>query len=594
MSQINTVTIDKFLGVNKTSTETLLQLGEASQMINFMITDDQKLKKAFGYAHLFASLGSHSINGMWFGSLNGTDHFLFACGSHVYEQDMTTFANTDLGVIVDANPTMFFVTNNTVYIMDGTDMYQWTGAGSISTVVGYVPTVFTASPPAGGGTILEGINYLNGQKIKKYSGDNIATVYQLPELSINSVDSVVVGGVPKTVTTDYTVNLTNGTITFVVKPPVGVNNVVTTWTKTITGDRETITNNRYYGGVYYARFWLFGNMNHKNTRYPSGVTMAGVSDPTYFPKYTESDVGEYEITDIVIQYDKQIIFTSGDSSGASAWYSTNETYTDPSTGIITTLFPVYPMNNKVGNIAKGQTQVIMNNPFTVWKGVFQWVSTYVMNEKNAQWISKRVQNDLDAVDLSTAITYDWDDKGVYILCVGSKIWAYNYRVDAWYILSLPHTPTCFIAIDKYLYFGTTDGMIMKFDENVATYDGTTIEANWEMGFTNFGADWLRKFLQRLFISLLPLTTTHVDINYETDISNTSDTLTASYGLSGFDTWDFSTFDFSTNYSPQPFKFKIRAKKIDYFKLKLSNNGTDSVTVLSITLPVRTGGEVKGR
>ena len=236
----------------------------------------------------------------------------------------------------------------------------------------------------------------------------------------------------------------------------------------------------------------------------------------------------------------------------------------------------------------------MNNPFTVWKGVFQWVSTYVMNEKNAQWISKRVQNDLDAVDLSTAITYDWDDKGVYILCVGSKIWAYNYRVDAWYILSLPHTPTCFIAIDKYLYFGTTDGMIMKFDENVATYDGTTIEANWEMGFTNFGADWLRKFLQRLFISLLPLTTTHVDINYETDISNTSDTLTASYGLSGFDTWDFSTFDFSTNYSPQPFKFKIRAKKIDYFKLKLSNNGTDSVTVLSITLPVRTGGEVKGR
>jgi hypothetical protein len=71
-------------------------------------------------------------------------------------------------------------------------------------------------------------------------------------------------------------------------------------------------------------------------------------------------------------------------------------------------------------------------------------------------------------------------------------------------------------------------------------------------------------------------------------------LTAEYGLSSFDTWDFSDFSFETNYSPQPFKFKVRAKKIDYFKLKISNSGTDSATVLSITIPARTGGEVKNR
>jgi hypothetical protein len=114
-------------------------------------------------------------------------------------------------------------------------------------------------------------------------------------------------------------------------------------------------------------------LNHRNTRFCSGVTMAGVSDPTYWPIFTDSDVGEYQITGIVTQYDKQLIFTTGDSSGASAWYSTNETYMDPNSGILTTLFPVFPISSKVGNVAPGQVQIILNNPFTVWKGVYQWV-----------------------------------------------------------------------------------------------------------------------------------------------------------------------------------------------------------------------------
>lgn len=602
MAQVQPYTIDRFLGVNKSETETLLQLGEASSMSNWMITDDLKLKKMFGYTELFESLGAHKINGHWYGNLSGTAHFLFACNGHVYEHDLDAGTNTDLGSIVDAYPTNFFVINNTVYILDGTDMYQWSGSGSIASVVGYVPTVFTAAPPTGGGTILESINYLTGTKIMKFSGDNSATVYQLAEYEIDSVDTVSVNGVTKTVTVDYTVNLTAGTVTFEPAPPTGVNNVIITWTKEVAGDRETITKNMYYGGNYYSRIWLFGNPDHLNTRYPSGITLAGVSDPTYFPKFGDSDVGEYEITDMCIQYNKQLIFTNGDANGASAWYSEQETYTDPSTGIITTLFPVFPMSDKVGNIAKGQTRIIRNNPFTLWKGVYQWVSTYVLNEKNVEWMSKRIQNDLDEVDLSTAVTFDWDDKGVYLISVGTRIWCYNYRVPGneqeagvWYILDIPDTPTCFTIIDSELYFGTTNGQIMKFSESALTYNGTTINSEWEMGYTNFGVEWLQKFVQRMFISILPYTNTHVDIYVSTDVKASYEFVkTIQYALSSFDTWDFSTFSFQTNYSPQPFKVKLRAKKINYLKIKLVNNDNDKATVLSITLPTRTGGEIKNR
>lgn len=600
------ITIDPFKGVNMKTTETLLELGEASYMSNFFITDDLKLEKMFGYARLFESLGNHKINGMWHGSLSGTDHFLFACNGHVYEHNLETHANTDIGTITDAYPTTFWVTNNTVYILDGTELYSWSGTGSISAVVGYVPTILTASPPSGGGTLLESINYLSGSKIQKFSADGTHDTFQLAEYNIDSVDSVYYNGILQTVGVDYSVNLTAGKVTFLAGAPAdGENNVVIRWTKVTPGDRQLITNCRYYGGVYYARFWLYGNSNHKNTRYVSGVTMAGVSDPTYWPKYADSDVGEYEITGICTQYNKQIIFTKGNGSEASAWYSYADTYTDESTKLLVTIFPVFPMNAIIGNVAPGQVQIIYNNPVSVWKGVYEWVATNVVDEKNATWISDRVQRDLDTVDLSKAITIDWADKGQYWLCVGKRVWVLNYRVwwydssgnrvrGAWFVLDIKHSPTCFATVNSKLCFGTADGMIMEFDENALTYDGENINAVWKMPFYHFGTDWLRKSIKRMFVSIKPYVKTHIDIAYETDVDGASDTYTASYALAVFDDMDFSNFSFETNYNPQPFKFKIRAKKFDYFRLVLTNDGSDRATVLAITMKLIPNTEVRGR
>ena len=595
MAEQQVYTIDKFLGVNKTATETLLQLGEASSMTNWIITDDYKLQKMYGYQELFPTLGEHKINGVWYGTLSGTAHLIFACNGHIYEHDLETGENADLGTVADAYPTTFFVSNNTIYIIDGTELYSWAGSGNIASVAGYVPTVYTAAPPTGGGTMLESINYLTGSKTQKFSGNGSATVFQLAELGIDSVDSVYVNGEAQGLSTDYTVSLANGTVTFVDAPPTGVNNVVITWTKEVEGDRDTIVKNRYYGGVYYARYWIFGNPDHKSTRYPTGVTMAGASDPSFWPKFAESDVGEYEITDICTQYNKQIIFTSGDSSEASAWYSEEEDYVDPNTGAMMALFPVYPMNAKIGNVAKGQVQIIYNNPYTIWKGVYEWVSTNVMNEKNAKWISKRIQNDLDKVDLTSALTVDWSNKGQYWLCIDKMIWVLNYRTNTWHILELTDTPTCFCLVEDKLYFGTTAGQIMKFDEDLTTYNGNIIDAVWYMGFYNFGVDWLRKFITRMFVSLKPEVRAKAIVTYETDRTNESDELTAEYTLLDFNDVDFNDFSFNISRNPQPFKFKIRAKKADYFKIKIQNNFKEyGATVLTITLPVRTGGEVKKR
>ena len=63
MAELQIFTIDTFKGVNKSETETLLELGEASEMSNFIITDDQKLKKMFGYSTLNKRLKKSTVCG---------------------------------------------------------------------------------------------------------------------------------------------------------------------------------------------------------------------------------------------------------------------------------------------------------------------------------------------------------------------------------------------------------------------------------------------------------------------------------------------------------------------------------------------------
>jgi hypothetical protein len=99
----------------------------------------------------------------------------------------------------------------------------------------------------------------------------------------------------------------------------------------------------------------------------------------------------------------------------------------------------------------------------------------------------------------------------------------------------------------------------------------------------------------MFVSLKPEVRAKAIVTYETDRTNESDELTAEYTLLDFNDVDFNDFSFNISRNPQPFKFKIRAKKADYFKIKIQNSFKEhGATVLTITLPVRTGGEVKKR
>ena len=587
--------IDKFLGLNDNDKNLNLKLGEASVCNNFRITDDYKLEKIEGYDDLFDSLGVHDVKGTWYGKISGTYYFLFACNGNIYTQDITDDAATptSIGLVVD-DITSFLGFGTAVYIINGNQYYKWDNTGDIELVTGYIPLVFTATPPLGGGTANELNNLLTGKKHQTFSADGTSTVYYIAESAVDSIDSVTVGGILYAETVDYTVDLTLGTVDFSTAstpsiPTLGTNNIDIYWSKGV-GSRDEVYENYYFqtfGGKNDTRVLVYGDGSN---RYHYTGLANGVPSAEYFPSTYYRDIGssEYSITSLIRQYDTLVIFKENES-----WYSNYDPLEDGDGNIVPD-FPTYPLNDTKGNVAPGQVQLIDNDPFSIMEGIYQWRSTQIRDERNATYISDRVQDTLDDFTLSNAITVDWEKRAEYWLAIDNDIVAYNYRNNTFTTFTLASTPTSFIVVNDEMYFGTTLGQIMKFDTDELTFNGTAISASWEMGMYDVDAEWKLKYLNKVWISLKPEARSEIDIYWETNRDGISDTpITINYNLADFGNTDYSDYSFATNYNAQPFMKKLKAKKFVYFKLILkSESTTDRATVLSINFQPRIGGDSK--
>ena len=185
------------------------------------------------------------VKGIWSGYVNGTEYIVAACNGHLWSLTVSdgVWTKTDIGTISTSGKVLLFGFGNKLYVLDGTDYKAWDGT-TLSSVSGYAPIVATATPPSGGGTLLEQANKLTGSKRQQFSPDGTATTFQLSEKDVASVDFVKVNGAAKVAATDYTVNLTNGTVTFVTAPAEGINTVEIKWTKG-SGDRTAALAMRY-------------------------------------------------------------------------------------------------------------------------------------------------------------------------------------------------------------------------------------------------------------------------------------------------------------------------------------------------------------
>lgn len=613
---VQPTTISKFLGLNLSDTgDTQITLGESGNMRNFYITDDLKLRKAHGYKtfhHFTHSSDEQSvnerINGMFSTKIGNTQYLLVAAHGTLYkflqselddEDHWDSITATTIGSLYDTD-TSFFEFDNKVYILAG-NYYKWDGT-NLSQVEGYIPTVYINTPPGGGGTIYEEINMLTPKKKQTFNGDGTSTTYQLAEKGITSVLSVTVGGtsVPST---GYSVNTTNGTVTFTTAPAQGYDNVEITWSKDA-NTRAVIQGMKFgtvFGGDVDTRVFLYGNSSYQNRVYYSGITMAGnvaVPSVEYFPATAFIDIGpsNFAVTDLTRQYDRLLATTNK----PEAYYLTISMEQLPITldsGESATRYVpsvgTFPLNGAHGNIAPGQGQLINNYPVTFEDGeIIQWKATNVRDEKNMESISAKIKKDLDGISMRAIKTLDLQEFNQLWVIYDTKVWIYNYYNKTFSRLVLPVSVDNITSMAGNVYMSTTEGKVIKFSKNFTKYDSDTIDAYWEMNFADFGVPYLRKTMNRLWIQMQPQNWASADISF---ISNRAESLVSKhieYKHQWFDNVNFKDWHFTASINPQPFKLKLKAKKFTNLKITIENTEASSCTILTLVLQVESFGYSK--
>jgi len=610
--QLAPTTINVFLGLNESSDgSTELKLGEASKMLNWRITDGRKLRKTDGYSSLFPVLGPGIIQGQWSGPVNGVSVHLFAHHGNIYKRlsytlrdveklTLTSLNNLTLnqlsgtsiiGTMADAK-TSFIYFQNKVYMFNGVEYKSWDGT-TFATVVGYRPKVVINAPPDGGigvglGASYELNNDLTGMKHETFSPDGVKTVYKIVEQGVDSIDFVKNVNSTKVLGTDYTQDLTLGTVTFTVAPVGGTPGTVDIgWTKGL-GNRATVEKCLYamdYSGQTDSRLFIWGDPANKARRRWTGLA-DGVPSAEYFESASFDDLGtgQYAITSIEKQYDRQKIFF--EVGAMFSYYAST-----PLNGIDVVSFPSFELNEEIGNMAPNQAQIIQNKAMTIFNGVHEWAGTTVRDQTNEKLISQRVWDSLVDQDLTKAITCNFKEKGEYWLCIGSVVWIYNYRFDVWY--KRDNVPASnFLEINGELYFGT-EGTIMKFSKDLLSDNGVLINDVWEMGFHHFGAEWLTKYMVNEWISMKSEAKASVNVQMVTNNEGTSNPEIIDYNLACYDHVDYAHWSYLTSANPQPFYLEIPAMGFTYAKVVLKNTSVKTTaTILSINLPARLGGKVR--
>jgi hypothetical protein len=594
--------IEPFAGLNNSVTPSLINDKESPDMMNVSIDIRGSLNKRTGYERNFNNtLGTGSITGIFhYVKPDGTSDLLFSYKNKLLKQsykdeflgtaeaiwlddDLTIpFENLDVSFENEINqpkPTpvelfssmsgrdvTFFLMNNLCYILDGGNYLVYDGT-EIKDVPAYIPTVSISKTPLGGGTPFEDFNMIGGGFKDSFSGNGTDKVFQLTFSGIDA-DTVkaVVDNVDKVEGTDFTVNRTSGRVTFTDAPPAGTNNVIITAFKAKQSLRDKVIKcnmSVLFGGDNDTRVVISGHPTLKNYVFASGVY-----DPTYFPENRFYKVGADSdpVQGFVKQYDYLVI-----EKQRSKWtmgFSLNNE------GVPT--YPIRPINDRVGTIAKKSIEVIDNNAISLSRtGVYMLVASNVRDEKNVVHISQPIDNKLLAEPyLENAVSIDYDRK--YWLAVNGNVYVYDYTLKVWYTFNNIYA-SCFLEVADRLFFGTFDnGLIHKFkkdnDTNAYNDDGKAINAYWTSKHFTFEADELKKMIEKVFFSLKPAARSSVDLYYVTNkkYSNLVKSI-RTFGTFDFRAMDFSAFTFNTSVFPRESSAKIKAKKITHFQVVFKND-----------------------
>ena len=465
----------------------------------------------------------------------------------------------------------------------------------------YIPLVTISKNPDGGGEPRDDLNLLTPAFIEQFLAQDDPQTHVWPKdyhLSFTGLDEVE----PKVwlldangewdlqeYGTDYTCDYEGGVINFVNAPgasPVdGEDNVKVEAYRTVEGYADQI--NKCTFGILYGvngtsdRLFVSGNPDFINRDWFSGR-----NDPTYFPDTSYSILGTsgsaivgYSIISNYLaahkdwmERDQNIILRQGDLIDS-----------EPSFRIINTL-------QGAGAVASHSFAYLATEPlFLTRQGIYAVTAQDITGEKYSQNRSYFLDGKLlNEKNLEKAFGFVYKD--MYWLCLNNVAYILDGLQPMQTDRSMPYATRQYAGFyrtnlpanvmweqDERLYFGTPDGRVCRFYNDKYSLDsynddGEPIEAIWETPDIDGKLFYKNKTLRYIALRLDSALATSVSIwvmNRGLWQFIKKDDTSGRYF--SFMHLIFSKLSFSGDRTQHTISTKVRVKKVDKFRLRLTND-----------------------
>lgn len=426
----------------------------------------------------------NSVYGLFFYTINTVEHMIIHCGVSLYDYNMSTEEiKTIKSKGMNPRRSESFIFNNIFYIKDGINYLEYDGE-TCKEVEGYIPTTTNSRAPLGGGTMLEDYNMLTGYRKNSFCADGENKEYHLDSREIEAGKTKAwINGVE---TTDFTVDTTNGIVTFneIPEKPLtdGQDNVVIQFCKTISGDREKILKCNLLC-VFDNRVFFGGNQDYPNT-----IFHTSLNNPRYVSStdYYNEGLDMSPVKSMVVGNNALWVFKEPSQANTSIYYHNPATYEDGKA------YPSIHSSISTGCVAKA---INFNDDIVFFsdrgmEGINGDVTTEQVVAHRSTLIDSKL---LEEPNYKALILQEWE--GYLLVIIDNKVYLADSRAMytnsthneyEWFYWELEKNITFATVKDNILYLCSNDGIYTLTKEN------GEIDSYWTTCLDDFGSPSMQK------------------------------------------------------------------------------------------------------
>ena len=220
---------------------------------------------------------SNTIFGLFFYTISNVDHLIIHSGTSLFDYNPNTKVLTTIKA-TGMNPakSVGFIYNNILFIKDGLNYLEYNGS-VCKDVEGTIPNVAIHNMNSNSTKMIQEANLITDYCYEEYLPDGTKTEFPLSQKEVSNVTVWDISGVNEVqITTGFTVDTTNGLVTFDTAPEKSADKASIKIKYSKTSDGRNIINKCKLACIFDNRVFFSGNQD-----YPNMLVWCGLNDPRY-------------------------------------------------------------------------------------------------------------------------------------------------------------------------------------------------------------------------------------------------------------------------------------------------------------------------